>query len=147
MTDDYITRVEYEKRHDTLAKEIERVEARVDKVEITLDTKDAESQKVHADIRREQTESYLRLLEAIHNVRNEVAADRLATVTIERTLKEEMSNNNTVAANALHAFRQDIVANRVNNFRWIVGVIATLIAGVASGIGIELLRVLTTGKP
>lgn len=147
MTDDFITRVEYERRHDDMAKHVDRIEARVEKVEIALDTKDAESQKVHADIRREQTESYLKLLEAVHNVRNEVAADRLATATIERTLKDEMFNNNTTAANALNAFRKDIVDNRVKTTRWIIGLIVTLVAGSGLGVIVEVLRVLLTGKP
>jgi hypothetical protein len=147
MPEEFITRVEYEKRHDDLSKHIERVEARVDKVEATIDTKDAESQKVHSDIRREQSESYLKLLEAVHSVKDEVAKDRLATLNMESTLKSEMFNNNTSAKDALNDFRADIVANRVKSVRWIIGLIITLMAGVASGIGIDILRVLLTGKP
>ena len=144
---EYILRTEYEKRHDVLTKEIARVDSRVDKLEVSLDTKDAESQKVHADLRREQTESYLKLLEAIHGVKDEVNKDRIATLNMETTLKGEMFNNNTVAANALTAFRADIAANRVKTARWIVGLIVTLLAGSGLGVLVELLRVLATGKP
>lgn len=147
MPDDFITRVEYERRHDDMAKQIERVEVRVEKVETSLDAKDAESQKVHADIRREQTESYLKLLEAIHGVKDEVNKDRIATLNMETTLKGEMSSNNIVAKDALAAFRQDIAANRVKTARWVVGLIVTLLAGSGLGIFVEVMRVLLTGKP
>ena len=144
---DPILRIEYEKRHDDMAKRMERIEVRVDKVEVSLDAKDAEAQREHANIRREQTESYLKLLEAIHVVKDEVAKDRLATLNMEATLKGEMSNNNTVAKDALSAFRADITTNRVKTARWVISLIITLVAGSGLGVVIEVLRVLATGKP
>jgi len=122
MPEETLTVREFDKRHGDLTARVERAELRIDKVEIAIDAKDAEAQKIHADIRREQSESYLKLLEAIHFVKDEVAKDRLATLGLETK-----------------------IANRNNNtLRWIIGLIVSLVSG---GGLIEMARFLLTGKP
>ena len=147
MPEEFITRIEYEKRHEDIKKEIIRVDTRVDKIEITINSKDAELHKLQADIRHEMTDNHLKSLDMLHSIKDEVAKDRLATLSMESTLKGEIMNNSTTQSQALGAFQKSLTDTKSKNLRWIVGLIATLFCGGGIGVVVELVRVLLTGKP